>query len=395
MAQRIRRVIVAGGGIGGLCTAIALRAQGREVVVCERAPEPRLGGSGLVLSPNGMRAIAALDTDLYHDVQAAGAVYGPEHLSRFMTARGGTLAQVSFATSKDTWGEPIMGILRSRLHEVLLRHATKAGATIRTGTAVTSYVDGDGAVTAALADGSSAEGDLLVGADGLRSAVRAVLLGDGEPTYRGFSAVRGVGPAPVDDPHGFIAYGRGLVLFCASVVGGEAYWVASITAPEGIWPGKDTQTAHRDLLARLDRWQPATAALVAESDPASLLVTDIHDRDPVSGWHAGRVVLLGDAAHPMVYTVGQGANTTLEDAVVLAHRLRVAPTVSEALTAYSAERAPRLAKMVRQSRMMGVIGQTSNPVGAWARNRMMSLMTRLGDLDKQNASVFGWTPPQG
>src|SRR5829696_1682242 len=175
----VRRVVVAGGGIGGLSAAIALRRTGSEVVVLERAAEFPEVGSGLVLSPNGMKAVAALGSDVDDDVRAAGKVYGAGHVSRFLTAGGRRLAQVSFADSERTWGAPIMGILRSRLQDVLLRHAVKSGADLRTGAAVTGYTEGDDTVAASLADGTTVEGDVLVGADGLRSAVRAGLLADG------------------------------------------------------------------------------------------------------------------------------------------------------------------------------------------------------------------------
>lgn len=386
------RVVVVGGGIGGLAAAIALRRDGVEVTVLERAGAPRATGSGLVLSPNGMHALRALGAELAADVRAAGCVYGEEHRSRFTTAGGRTLVELSFAGSERTWGQPVVGILRSRLHEVLLRHATAASATVRPGAAVTGFTEPAAAV---LADGGTVEGDLLVGADGVRSAVRSQLVGDGEPRYRGFTSVRGVGPAPAGDPYGFIGYGRGFVLFCSAVGGGQVYWVASLNAPAGSWPRKDAARAHQDVLRLLARggWHPAAAGMVKASDPASCVITDIADRAPIASWHRGRVVLLGDAAHPMVYTMGQGANTTLEDAVVLAHHLRAAPSVEEALTAYSTERAPRLARMVRQSRMMGAVGQVRNPVAAWLRDRAFAIMPRLVDLDQQNAPVFGWRPP--
>jgi salicylate hydroxylase len=219
------------------------------------------------------------------------------------------------------------------------------------------------------------------------------MLDDGEPVYRGFSAVRGVGQAPPAHPHGFLAYGRGLILFAAATGGGDVYWVASITAPEKTWTSKDGTTAHRDLLALMKGWDPGLTRVVADADPQTLVLTDIYDRNPVTTWHRGRAVLLGDAAHPMVYTMGQGANVTLEDATCLVHHLAHGAALDEALSAYTAERAPRTAKITKQSRMMGSIGQTTNPAAAWFRNRMMTLMTR-GNPDKQNADVFGWQPPR-
>jgi 2-polyprenyl-6-methoxyphenol hydroxylase-like FAD-dependent oxidoreductase len=281
-----------------------------------------------------------------------------------------------------------VSLRRAALHAVLADHAARAGATVRTGRAVTGWTDRGAAVTV---DGVDA--DLLVGADGLRSAVRRQLLGDGEPRYRGYTSVRGTGPRPPAHPHGFIAHGRGLILFTAPVDAEHVYWVASIAAPEGRWPAKDRATAHRDLLDALRGWHPDLVAPVAAADPGQLVLTDIHDRDPVPDWHRGRVVLLGDAAHPMSYTLGQGANQALEDAVTLAHHLAHGPGPDAALAAYAAARVPRTAEVVRTSRTMGAVGHARHPLTAWARDRVMGLVGRVGDQDRRNAGLFGWQPP--
>ncbi|MFI5857316.1 FAD-dependent oxidoreductase [Streptomyces parvulus] len=389
-------VAIAGGGIGGLAAAIALRKTGAHALVLERAGEFTDSTSGLVLAPNGMKALTAISPALAHDVRAAGILYGTGHTSPFLTSRGKNLASVSFEDEEARWGAPLMGILRRDLHTVLHHHAQEAGAEIRRDAAVTGYRDHGGqGVDVLLADDHSLRADLLVGADGLRSAVRAQMLGDGAPTYRGFTAIRGIAKAPAAYPHGFIAYGRGLILFASAISTSHLYWVASLTAPARTWPGKATHTAHEDLIASMRRgsWHADLVDLVAGSEAAQLVLTDIHDRAPATAYHHRRTVLLGDAAHPMVYTMGQGANVTLEDATVLAHHLTHTSDPAQALAAYSADRAPRATKIVKQSRMIGSIGQTANPVAAWVRDRMMRAMNRFGDPAKQNADVFGWHPP--
>jgi len=283
-------------------------------------------------------------------------------------------------------------ILRADLHRVLLDHARSAGAGIELGATVQSVDDSGAAVTVRLADGREVRGDLLVGADGLRSVARRHVVGDGEPPYRGITAVRGVGPAPDDHPDGFIAYGRGLILFASAIDDRQVYWVASIRSAPGIWPAKSPEDAHDDLRAAMRGWHPALREVVAGSSVSDQVITDVHDRDPVRVWHRGRVVLLGDAAHPMVYTMGQGANTALEDAVVLAHRLAEGRPLDEALRAYTVDRASRTARIVRQSRVLATIGHVRNPVGAWLRDRTMRFAA-AGDPDKANATVFGWRPP--
>ncbi len=381
-------IVIAGGGIGGLALAVALHRHGLRATVLERAPAPDAAGSGLVLAPNGMAALAALGPAVARDVRAAGSVAGPGHRSAFLTADGRTLSTVSFAGFEQRWGAPAVSLRRADLHAVLSDHAARAGATIRRGRTVEGWTDrGDAVVVDGL------EADLLVGADGLRSAVRRRLLGDGGPVYRGYTSVRGTGPRPAAHPDGFIAYGRGLVLFASPVDAEHVYWVASIAAPEGRWPGRGRADAHRDLLDALRGWHPDLVAPVAAADPAQLVLTDIHDRDPVRTWHRGRAVLLGDAAHPMSYTLGQGANQALEDAVTLAHHLAHEPGVEAALAAYTAARTARTAQVVRTSRTMGAIGHVRHPLAARARDAVMRVVGRVGDPDRQNAELFGWRPP--
>lgn len=389
------RVLIAGGGIGGLALAIALRRKNMHPVVVERTPEFTDVGAGLVLSPNGMKALAALGEELAEDVCAAGAPIGTDQTSYFLTASGRILARMTLGGGESTWGASTVPILRSRLQEVLLRHAAKHQVEIRTGDEVIGHTDTGTAVTLHLADGSTVTGDLLAGADGAHSVVRRGLLDDGDARYVGYTAVAGTAPAPEPFPNGFIAYGRGLILFAATLGEQRVYWVATISSPPDTWPRKDDQTAQQDLLTRLraQRWHPALIAMVEATDRAGFVRTDITDRDPVSSWHRGRVVLLGDAAHPIVPTMGQGANIAFEDAVVLTHHLSRDQPLDAALAAYVAERAPRTAKIVKQSRMMGVIGHARNPLAAWTRNRMMTLMSRFGNPDKQNAALFGWQPP--
>ncbi len=381
-------VLIAGGGIGGLALAIAARRHGLEAIVLERSAEPVEAGSGLVLSPNGMKALAALGPDVAAEVRAAGYSGGLDHYSAFVTSRGKTLSSMSFKDMDASWGAPVVSLRRSRLHGVLSEHARRAGAEVRLGIAVRDFTDLGGRVRAAGIDG-----DVLVGCDGLRSAVRRRLLGDGDPGFLGYTAVRGLGPAPAELPYGFIAYGRGLILFGAPVEDGRLYWVASISAPVGVWPSKLPRVAHHDLLGLLADWSPGLVGVVAGADPDELVLTDIYDRDPVPTWSRGRATLLGDAAHPMAYTMGQGANLTLEDAVTLAHHLASEPSLERALAAYEEARIARTAKIVKTSRMFGRVGQVRHPLAAWGRDRLMSIMSRFGDPDKQNADLYGWEPP--
>ncbi|HEX5740370.1 MAG TPA: FAD-dependent monooxygenase, partial [Pilimelia sp.] len=190
-------------------------------------------------------------------------------------------------------------------------------------------------------------------------------------------------------PRSVVANGRGVQLFTAPVGGGGTYWTAKITAAAGTWPAYGPAAAHRRLLELMHGWQPELVQLVRDADPDRLTVTDIHDRDPVRRWVRGRAVLLGDAAHPMVPALGQGANTALEDAVALAAALRTHADAGSGLRAYERVRTARTAPIVRQSRRQGAVDQGAGRLGALRRD----LLTRLrGRKDLPMSAIVGWRP---
>jgi len=392
----VKRILIAGGGIGGLSLGIGLQKSGFQVTVVERSKELRQGGSGIVLSPNGLKALEYLEPKLLPKVVAVGCVSGAEktgHKTHFFSHQGKCLAQFSFDGMQETWGAPVVSILRRRLMRVLQEEALACGLDFIRGARVLGFEQDETEVRLFTEDAEPLHGDLLVGADGLRSAVRKGLLDDGDPNYCGYTAIRGVGPRPTEYPDGFIIYGKGSILFVSPVDERDACWVLSTLSPRGIWKGKTKEDAFDFALDRLSDWNPEFVEIVQKSSPETFVLTDVFDRRSVNKWFHERVVLLGDAAHPMVYTMGQGANVTLEDAAILTHQLAQHNPLSESLSQYQTSRAPRSAKITRQSRMMGSIGHSKNPLKCWFRNTMMKMMSKFGDPTAQNAPVFGWEPP--
>lgn len=394
----VARVVVGGGGIGGLAASAGLANAGFEVEVVERVPESdHHVGSGIVLTPNGMRALAALDAEAAAQVTAAGVASGSGHRSLFLSAKGSVLSSVSLAEFAGVYGVPSVSITRARLREVLARRAEAAGVRITHGRAVTGVREDPVAAKAVvtLDTGEELAADVVVGADGVRSTVRAHV-GGGEPRYCGYAAVYGFAPAPDEHPYGILAAGRGVQLFSSLVAPDTVYWVATVTAPAGTWPAKPPATARADVLALMRRWAPSLRTIVesgAADRDTPVLAVDVHDLDPVDTWHRGRVVLLGDAAHAMAPTLGQGAASALEDAAVLVHHLRTTAGVEDAFRAYTTDRAPRITRMARQARQLGRLGQITNPVGAWLRDRMMWLAGRFTGQDKPDDWLLGWHPP--
>ncbi|MEV4943472.1 NAD(P)H-dependent oxidoreductase [Streptomyces zaomyceticus] len=386
---RKRSVVVAGGGIGGLAAAAGMAARGLDVTVVERAGHIGGGGSGLVLYPNGVRAADALGPRIGARLREVGHITRPDEVRVLMSADGTVLAQEPIGAAAHDLGVPQIPVLRSHLHRVLLDEAFTAGAAVRLATTVTDYTTRSSHVTVRLSDGETIDCDALIGADGIHSAVRAKMLGDGPPTYRGYTSVRGRTTGSALGQRGYVVNGRGIQLFVAPVGDDTLYWTAKITAPAGVWPAKGAADARLALLDALEGWFAPVVDLVRDAEPEEVVVTDIHDRDPAPRWVDGRVALLGDAAHPMVPALGQGANMALEDAAVLADALASAATVSDALAAYARERVDRAGAVVLASRRQGALDQGADRAEEERRNARFK---SAGRKDAEIPDVLAWRP---
>jgi 2-polyprenyl-6-methoxyphenol hydroxylase-like FAD-dependent oxidoreductase len=361
----ISHVVIAGAGIGGLTLAAALGRRNVRVTVLERESDIRPAGAGLALGPNAIAGLAQLG--LADAIIAAGQTIG---VSAILDSAGQLLGpEFDVAELATDLGAPIVAIHRARLHEVLL---TAVGRNVVcTGAAVVRYdARGDG-VQVIGKGGERIEADLLVGADGLHSAVRAQLFDDGPPRYAGYTSWRGVTPAgAVATPSRMSeSWGRGERFGIVSIGFGEIYWFAVADAPAG---GADVDV-HRALIDRFGRWHDPIATIISATPVRRILRTDISDRRPISRWHNGRVVLLGDAAHPMTPNLGQGAGQAIEDAIALDRSLAEAPDPETALLSYERRRVARANAIVIASRRMGVVAQLSHPVAAWLRDTAIRL----------------------
>jgi len=358
-------ILIAGAGIGGLTLAVALKRRGVPVTILEREPEIRPAGAGLALSPNAMVALGHLG--VAESVERAGALIAK---SAILDSTGRTLgAEFDVGQLAKELGAPIVALHRARLHEVLLGAA--GPGIVRTGVSVVRYECAENHVTVVCSDGTKMLGDLLVGADGLRSAIRAQLIGDGDPDYAGYTSWRGVTPAgAVPTPARMSeSWGRGERFGIVGIGFDQIYWFAVANAPRG---GRD-QDVKRELLARFGDWHSPIAALIERTPDAAILRTDISDRRPVTRWHERRVVLLGDAAHPMTPNMGQGAGQAIEDAAVL-DRCLATDTIDAALRRYETLRVARANSIVRGSRTLGALGQLQHPLAVWIRDAALKLI---------------------
>ena len=360
------KVLVAGAGIGGLAAAIALRRVGLDVAVFERAGELRAVGAGVALWANATKALRKID--VYEAAREVGAELGGAARSW----RGRKLFSLSADELRSRFGEANLVVHRADLQRVLL--SALPDGTVRLGAELVGFEQDGAGITVRFADGRREAGDVLVGADGLRSVVRARLLGDGEPRYAGITAWRGisdVGDEVAPPGVGLNLWGRGAEFGLASIGNGRAYWYFSRNAPEGA-PESPTGRK-REVLEHLQGWYAPARTAVEATAESKILRTDLYDREPAKRWGQGRVTLLGDAAHPMTPHLGQGACQAIEDAVVLADSLRGAGSVVTALRSYQARRIGRTTEMVRRSRRVGRVMQWESPLLCGLRDALVGI----------------------
>ena len=354
------KALIIGGGIGGLAAAIALRQAGIDAEVLERTEAIEEVGAGISLWANAIDALDAIGVG--HVIRAASVEYT---VGGLRTADGSVLTQVSADELVRAFGTPVIVMHRADLVAALL--GAIAPGTLRLGSRCLSVRQDDRGVTAQLADGRTAAGDLLIGADGLNSVVRAALHGSNPPTYAGCTAWRAVVPFDTRAIRATETWGAGNLFGQVPIRGNRVYWYAAKSAP----PGERPAAAKAELLRLFSGWHEPIGALIEAADESAILQNDIFDRAPLRSWGHGRITLLGDAAHPMTPFLGQGGCQALEDAVVLGRRLRNAPVIPAALRAYEAERMRRANAFVRRSRLVGRIARLRNPLAVALLNGLL------------------------
>jgi len=355
------RVLIAGGGIAGLTLAAALHRVGIEAVVLERASELSGVGAGITVQSNAVRALRVFGL-----ADAVVAVGHPVRRAELFSDGGARLGSLPIAAATDALGAPMLALSRARLQRALA-HAVPAGG-LRTGAQVVGIVQHARTVTALLDDGREETGDLLVGADGLRSQVRTWLLDDGPPRYAGSTSWRAVGPPTSIAPDRVLeVWGRGRRFGIVPLGAEGTYWFGAATTPLGGLAGATPAEVYAG-------WPDGVQQLIAATVASSVITTDIHDRAPVREWHRGNVVLIGDAAHPMTPDLGQGAGQAIEDAVVLADCLRRDATVPDALARFAARRVRRANGFARTARRISDLQRRQEPWICGARNASFGLV---------------------
>jgi salicylate hydroxylase len=357
------RVAIIGGGIGGLCAALALERRGIEATVYEQSPQLGEIGAGLNLSPNALKTFRALGIE--DEAIAIG------HQARYQVIRswhsGRMISRTDRAHLKQQFGAPYITVHRADLLDVLSRALRRTRIVL--GARCVAVEQDGGAAAARFADGASVEADVIVGADGLHSPVRQSLFGQEAPRFTGCICYRGLvarADVPADlatpdgtmwmGPHGHVVHywvRRGELLNIVAHYDSDAWTEESWTR----------QCDRSELMQTYRRWNASLLRLYECGD--RWYKWALYDREPLAQWSRGRATLLGDSAHAMLPYLGQGACMAIEDGYILAAALAATPgDPAAALRRYEALRMPRTRRTVLGSRARAKENHLASP---WER----------------------------
>jgi salicylate hydroxylase len=362
------RIAIAGGGLGGLTAALALSQGGNEVIVLEQAAAHRTAGAGIQLSPNASRVLLRLG--LGPALEGKVTATERSRFRHFRTGRAITEARLG-AEAEGRYGAPYWQIHRADLHEAL-QTALSADPRVelRLGRAVSAraITENEGSVTLPGVDGPV---DLLLGADGIHSEVRRWCFGEAPARFTGQVAWRflvpseGLAPA-LQARDSQVWWGPGKHFVHYPVDGGARInGVAVVEA--GAWTEESWALPGQpeDLRAAFQGWHPELQQLLERVTPEGLFQWGLFDRAPLPCWHRGSVVLLGDACHPTLPFLAQGAAMAIEDSAALALALKQTPTLADALPSYETWRRSRTARIQQLSRRYGWVYHLGAPLATF------------------------------
>ncbi len=359
-------VLIVGAGIGGLTAALALQRSGNKVSVFETAPQLGEVGAGLTISPNATHALEYVGLGdfmaTHGDVPEAGAsVHYKTGEVLYHTQRGNEF--------KTKYGAGYYQIHRADIHTALA-DAVRANDPNAFHLAHTfqSFAQEGNTVTATFTNGKSYQGDLLIGCDGIRSAVRTALFGAETPRFTGQAAFRGIVDAEPVMEHivptpSSTSMGPGRIFTRYYVRKRKLVnFVGIARTSEWKEEGWSIPATVDEMLSVYGDFNEHVREIIKSAPPGRLFKWALFDRDPIKVWTKGRVTLLGDAAHPMLPFLGMGAAMALEDGAILGRAFEAAGTIDEAVERYENARKDRTTAVLLNSRKQGEIYQSDDPM---------------------------------
>jgi 2-polyprenyl-6-methoxyphenol hydroxylase-like FAD-dependent oxidoreductase len=383
MAHRRRKALIIGAGIAGPVAAILLRRAGIESAIYEAWPYAKGIGGGLQIAPNGMHVMDEIG--LAAELISRGSI---AESFDFYSQEGRRLGSVNRDMER-RFGQPAVNVCRATLNEMLIDKAWCACVSLYFDKRLIKVEDrGDQPVIAYFADGTTAEGDFLIGADGVHSITRRQVVPDGpKPFNTGLIGFGGFVPHAVLDGRavgrhvettfgqsGFFGYG-----YCSPDPKDGVMWWSTQPAngmDAAMFRALDAQTLKQHLRGFHRGWHDPIPAIIEAAD--NIVVTDTLDVATLPTWSRKRSLLIGDAAHATSPHAGQGASLALEDAMRLARLMQEGQELTATFQAFEAERRPRAEKIVAIARRNGNNKREFSAAGAWMRNQMIKLLLPLG-----------------
>ncbi|MBV6624818.1 MAG: FAD-dependent monooxygenase [Rivularia sp. (in: Bacteria)] len=337
------KIAIIGAGLGGLASAVALHKKGFNVEVYEKAQDFRPVGGGLGLLPNGSKILDKIYPGIVAEIKNLSC-----HVKEtvLINTQGETIRTRPANRFEDNYGYPLITVwwwrlqqtLASKLPENIIHLNHRCTGFSQDDEGVDIYFDNQEVGKKTI------RADLLIGADGIKSTVRANLIADGEPRFLNSMSWRAVIKSNQEllnpEQMGFVR-GHREFMYLLNVGNGEIAWLYRHKSSDYSLSANKHEAKFR-VLDKIADWGKPLRSLVEETPSERILEGGICDRLPIDSWSKGRVVLLGDAAHPMAPAAGQGANSSFEDAWVLADCLSNASSISEAFANYEQRRIPRL-----------------------------------------------------
>ena len=376
-SKKLRKVVIVGAGIGGPVLGMWLRRLGLEVEIAEARTGAALAeGAFLGVAPNGMNVLD--DLGVATPVVEQGF---PCDGFRFWNAAGRAIGFIDRGQDRQRYRWPLTMVRRAQLHQLLASEAARTGVQIHHGKRLVAIDRSNPReVVALFEDGTVAAGDVLLACDGARSQVRSLLLPDAPaPEFSGlldFGGFTRCPPGALRPGWNEMVFGRRAFFGAFATTTGEVWWfhngpvqTGALTSGHVVGDGSAAGAAPTGI-------PPGSPDLIRSTSEV-LGPWPIHDLPSLPRWYDDRVCLLGDAAHAMSPSAGQGASLAMEDALVLARCLRDSDEPAQAFAAFERLRRPRVEAISRQARRNNT-GKAPGPVGAWFRDRMLPLFLKLG-----------------